>query len=517
MSPTLPSWNEIRLVLPEIWLAIAMGAVLLAPLARHRASAAAVVTAVAGLLAALVAALLTLGESHGPVFAGMLAIDPFGQFFKVLLMGFVLLVMVQWLTAGWRGLAASDVPDFLCLLLGATLGMSLMASAANLLMIVVAIESASLPSYVLGGLRKRLRVGSESALKYVLMGAAATAVMMYGISLIYGLTGTLDVSVVAAHGARFGITPLLAIGWLGLLAGVAFKLSAVPLHFWCPDVFEAAATEVTTFLSVASKGAAVMLLVRVLFSFSAAAETAAADAGSVGVALVIGAMGAVTATWGNLVGLRQTNIKRLLAYSSIAHAGYMIMAASVMALARTLGPGAAVSGTAPLGPVPTDVAAAILFYLLVYLFMNTGAFTVAAVVADRGGGGDLRDYAGLINRSPLLAVLLSVFVLSLFGMPGLGGFLGKIYLAVAMAQLGGWGFILIAVLLLNTLLSLYYYLRPVYYMVLVSDAQARALGPAPAVAVAMLVLCAAALVWTGLSGSAAILARDYAVLGAPLN
>lgn len=514
MSPTLPAWNEIRLVLPEIWLAVAMCAVLLAPLAKNRASAVAAATAVGGLLLALGAALLTLGDARGPVLSGMLAIDPFGQFFKVLLMGFVLLVMVQWLTAGWRGLGERDVPDFLCLLLGATLGMALMASSTNLLMIVIAIESASLPSYVLGGLRKRLRVGSESALKYVLIGAAATAVMMYGISLIYGLTGTLDVASLAARVAGAGVSPLLAIGLMGLLVGIAFKLSAVPLHFWCPDVFEGAPMEVTTFLSVASKGAAVVLLVRVLFSLAGAAEAVGDCAASVtGIAVAVGALGAVTATWGNLVGLRQTNIKRLLAYSCIAHAGYMIMAASVMALTRTLGPGAVVAGTVALSPVPTDVAAAILFYLLVYLFMNTGAFTVAAVVSDRGGGEDIRDYAGLVTRSPLLAVLLAVFLLSLFGMPGLGGFLGKIYIAVAMAQLGGWGFVLIAVLLFNTLLSLYYYLRPVYYMVLLPDAERRAAIPVPAVAVALLVLCAAALLWTGLSGGT-ILARDYAILGA---
>ncbi len=252
------------------------------------------------------------------------------------------------------------------------------------------------------------------------------------------------------------MSPLLAVGLLAMFAGFAFKLSAVPMHFWCPDVFEGAPMEVTTFLSVASKGAAICLLLRVLLAFGAAAVPHSEEFIGLGAGVAI--LGAVTATWGNLAALHQTQIKRLLAYSSIAHAGYMIMAAAMVVFQGRAG-------------FPNPAASAILFYLLIYLFMNMGAFTVAALVAQHAGTEDIREYAGMIRRSPLLTVMLSLFLLSLFGMPGLGGFMGKIYLATSMTKAGVPGFVLVAVLFINTLLSLYYYVRPVYYMVFVPDTQ----------------------------------------------
>ncbi len=513
MTPTIPTCNELRAVLPEIWLVLTMCALLIAPFVRRHSGQLLASITIMGLLAALVStagSLAAAASSAGAaqaVFHGTLVVDPFSQFFKVLLLIFTLLVVAQWLLIGRSRLSVLDTPDYLCLILGAAAGMALMASASNFLMMVVAIESASLPSYALAGFRKKDRIGSESSLKYVVFGSASSAIMIYGISLIYGLTGSLDFAAVAAAAtAQGGMSPLLAIGLLAMLAGVAFKLSAVPMHFWCPDVFQGAPIEITTFLSVASKGAAVCLLVRLLHSFGAGAALGGGQP-LVGLAVGVGILGAVTATWGNLAALAQTNIKRLLAYSSIAHAGYMMMGVSVLAVASPLGRG---DGGVPL--LATDAVAAVLFYLLVYLFMNFGAFTVAAVIAQQTGGEDIRDYAGMTSRSPLLAVLLGVFLLSLFGMPGLGGFLGKVYLMTAMAKLGAGGFALIAALLVNTLLSLYYYVRPVYYMVLVKDERNH-----PAIAVsgpvaAVLVLCAAAVVWTGLSGGSD-LAHDYASLG----
>lgn len=530
-----PDWfnhllRQCGLVLPELWLAVGAAAVLMAAMlggGRRLAGFAVAVVAVAGGLASAVGSLgqpavLAFGPDLADTRAGVLAIDPFSQMVKVLILAFVALVLAQWWLTDREGTAEGDVPDFLCLMLGGTFGMLLMASATNLLVIVIAIESASLPSYVLAGFRKRSRTGAEGALKYVVFGSAASAVSVYGMSLLYALTGTLDLGALASEVATHGWSPLLAIGLGAFLLGIAFKLSAVPMHFWCPDVFEAAPTAVTTFLSVASKGAAVALLVRVLGAFGAAMPggDASAEVGTHGLVIAVAVVGAVTATWGNLAALGQTQIKRLLAYSSIAQAGYMIMAIAPLAAPSTL-----------IDPGP--IVWAVLFYLMVYLFMNGGAFTCAAVIeaSAQGTGRSATDiagpaYLGLARRDPLLAVLLSLFLLSLFGMPGLGGFLGKIYLMKSMAQSPA-GFVLIVVLLLNTLLSLYYYMRPVYYMVLRGDSPEHSaisaagrsspgrVGLLTGPTGLLLIGCAAAVVWTGLDLGASALVGDHARVLAP--
>lgn len=486
MNPAEPDWNlfqsDLTAVLPECILILGMCLVLLVPfILRKSLWGPTIVTAVTLLFAWLAVLLLTFPDinkdTYGPVFFESLMIDPFSQFFKVILLMFTLLVILQWLITSAGEVDVLDVPDFMCLLLGATTGMALMASANNLLMVVVAIETASLPSFVLAGFRKGHRTGSESSLKYVLFGAASSAIMIYGMSLIYGCTGSLVLGDVAAA-AGSNMTPLLAIGLAAMFAGFAFKLSAVPMHFWCPDVFQAAPVAVTTFLSVASKGAAMVLLLRVLTTFHAPGS-----ATIYGMAVGIALLGGVTATWGNIMAIQQTHIRRLLAYSSIAHAGYMILAASVVALPTS---------------DPGQVRSAILFYLLVYMFMNLGAFSVGAVIHSQTGTEDIRDYAGLIHRSPWLALLMTVFLLSLFGMPGLGGFMGKVYLMTAMVKIGAPGYVLIAVLLLNTLISLYYYLRPIYYMIQAKDTENRPAFTPSLFATMGLVICALMLFWTGI-------------------
>lgn len=497
MTVELPQWDQVQRVMPEIWLVIAMCAVLLVPFVRRRSVLAPVVVTMVGLVLALVYVPMgsfgTGGTVH--VFSGMLTIDPFSNFFKVLLLAFTLFVVAQWLMTSQRETAVYDVPDFMCLLLGATVGMALMASASNLLMIFIAIEAASMPSFALAGFRKHHRRSTEGALKYVLFGAASSAVSVYGMSLIYGAVGSLDLSQIAYQASVGGVTPLLAVGMLAMFAGIAFKLSAVPLHFWCPDVFEGAPIEITTFLSVASKGAAVCLLLRILYAFS----FFGGEGHYIGLATAVAILGGVTATWGNLVALHQGNIKRLLAYSSIAHAGYMIMAASLAAVVAV--------GDSRLG-------GAILFYLVVYMFMNLGAFTVVGLVARQTGSEDLRDYSGLMGRSPALAVLLSLFLLSLFGMPGLGGFMAKIFLGMAMFSVAkDVAFVLIIVLFINTVISLYYYMRPVYYMAFVKDEENRMVITPQAAGFMLLLICALALVWTGLLPTqASDLTEDYATI-----
>jgi NADH-quinone oxidoreductase subunit N len=471
--------------MPEIWLVIGMCAVILVPFISRKSIGLPSLTALAALILAIGATCMTLmsDATQTTIFSGTLAIDFFSQFFKVMLLSFTAFIVVQWLVATREDGSPGDVPDFLCLLLGATMGMALMASANNLLMIFIATEAASFPSFALAGFRKHRRDGSEGSLKYVLFGAAASAISVYGMSLIYGTTGSLDLQAIAAVAHADGISPLLAMGLTGLFAGLAFKLSAVPVHFWCPDVFQGAPTEVTTFLSVASKGAAICLLVRVLMAFGAATALPGEETFT-GIAVAVGLLGAATATWGNLVALHQSNIKRLLAYSSIAHAGYMIMGAA----------GIIATASDPQNPI----AAAILFYLFVYMFMNLGAFTVAGVIAKATGSENIEDYTGMLRRSPVMAVMLSIFLLSLFGMPSLGGFMGKLLLAASLKDLGVGGMVLIVALLINTLLSLYYYLRPIYYMVLVQDKHNRPAVPLSPAAGVLMLMCSVVLFWTGI-------------------
>jgi NADH-quinone oxidoreductase subunit N len=474
--------NEVMLLSPEIFLAIGMCAVIIVPFFKRDSVKLPAGAAILSLIAALFATGFA-GNEHESILYGAMVVDPFSRFFKILLLTFTLLIVAQWMIVRDRNSNRLDIPDFLCLLLGATFGMSLMASASNLLTIFIAIEAASLPSFALAGFRKYTRAGTEGSLKYVIFGAASSAVMLYGMSLVFGATGSLELSDIAQAAARDGMNPMLAIGLLGLLSGIAFKLSAVPLHFWCPDVFEGAPIEVTTFLSVASKGAAIILLVRVLSAFGAAAYEVNDMTLFTGLTTGVALLGAATATWGNLVAYHQTNIKRLLAYSSIAHAGYMIMAVAFLP----------VSDFAKTG----DITSAILFYLVVYLFMNLGAFTIAAMIARRTGSYEISDYTNMRERNPVLAALMMLCLLSLFGMPGLGGFMGKAFLIMAMKGGGVGGLVVIAVLLINTLISLFYYLRPIETMYLRPDDQNRPAIAGNQAGLTLVLACAFMLIVTG--------------------
>ncbi len=383
-------------------------------------------------------------------FTGLLALDSFAGFLRTLLLGFAVLAVLFTRITGIPD--AEDSADFYTLLLGGILGMMVMVSANHLLMVFIGIEMASLPSYALSGFLKGRRQGSEAAIKYVVYGAAASGVMLYGISLLAGACGSGHFPTVAANLARAlqsgAFPPILATGLFFLLVGFAFKLGAVPFHFWVPDIFEGAAAEVGAFLSVASKAAAVGLTARFLLTIQAATDDPTRLMGTVGLAVL--AVAAITATFGNLVALAQTNLKRLLAYSTIAHAGYMLMA---------------------LATLTRDGAAAVLFYLVAYLLMNLGAFAVVAVVRNRTGAETIDACRGLLARSPAVAVALTVFLLSLLGLPPLAGFAGKFQVFAAVYEAGqvytrhgrpdlGLAFdILLGIGVLNTVISAGYYLR----------------------------------------------------------
>jgi NADH-quinone oxidoreductase subunit N len=355
--------------------------------------------------------------------------------------------------------------------------MAVMASTTNLLMIFMALELASFPSYVLAGFRKTHRPGAEASLKYVLFGAASTAVMLYGLTFLDGLCGTLDLAAIARQIAsgEAAHPALLTVAIFGLIVGVGFKIAAVPFHFWCPDVFEGASVEISAFLSVASKGAALVLLFRVLMTFAEA--TGYRDVQPLtALAYGMGVLGALTATVGNTAAFVQENVKRLLAYSSIAHAGYMLCAASLLvnAHARQTDPASGVNA-----PVQ-----ALLFYLAVYLFMNLGAFAVAGIVYRATGGEDLAAFRGLVRRNPTLAHAMLACLVSLIGLPPFAGFVAKLNVILVLMNNGGWWWALVAVVAINSVISAFYYFRVVRVMYLEPATEPEFAGHPLAVALA---------------------------------
>jgi NADH-quinone oxidoreductase subunit N len=407
------------------------------------------------------------------LFSGLLVFDNFTIFVRLFLFGFSALVI--WLSMLTGIPDTEDSADFYCLLLGAVVGMAVMASANHLLMVYIGVEMASLPSYGLAGFLKGRRQSSEASLKYVVYGGGASGIMLYGISLLAGKFGTaylpdLAAGYVAAVQTQSALPmafdPILLLGTLFVLIGLGFKLAAVPFHFWCPDVFEGAATEVAAFLSVASKGAALALLGRITLVLVGLADLSHRPANEQWLAVArflvpaLAIFAALTATFGNLAAYPQTNLKRLLAYSTIAHAGYMMM--GLAALNR-------------------EGAAAILFYLVTYLFMNLGAFAIVAFLRNETGSEDLSSYRGLVQRSPVMTVLLSIFLLSLLGLPPLAGFAAKFQIFSVLYnagqtysaggtplyhRLGATMYGLLVIGGLNTAISAVYYLKVMKVMIL---------------------------------------------------
>ena len=401
--------------------------------------------------------------------AGMLIADNLSIGFQIILLLF--LGGVMWLWGLGSAAKEQNAPEFFILLLGSALGMMLMVSTSNLLMIVLAIETASLPSYAIVGFDKRDRVAAEASLKYMIFGAVCAAIMLYGASLLYGLVGSLSVADVAAYTvSNIGAGEhrmVLGVGLLCFLVGIAFKISAVPFHFWCPDAFEGAKIEVTTWLSVASKAAGLLLLVRLVSILCSAVDANVYMPVLRPLAWTIGIMAAVTCTVGNFSAYKQTSVKRLLAYSSIAHAGYMMMGAAVMIHPSVQGYEAGIS--------------AVLFYVVIYMFMNLGAFGVTAFVVWETGSDHIQSFTGLMRRAPWLAIPMILCLMSLVGIPPLAGFMGKWWILAALGSLqrsvtttglnslSALGWILIVVIALNTLVSLYYYMRIVVRMTLYDD------------------------------------------------
>ncbi len=414
-------------------------------------------------------------------FLGLLVADKLSVGFQLLLMVFLAGVSLLWLMGSAR--TERNAPEFFILLIGSALGMSLMVSSANLLTMVIAIEMASIPSYAIVGFDKRDRVGAEASLKYMIFGAVCAAIMLYGTSLVYGLVGSLSMTEIAAFtvaqmsgGAN---VTLLGVALSCVFVGIAFKISAVPFHFWCPDAFQGAKIEVTTWLSVASKAAGLVMLARFMSMMCAAVPSELNMNLLTPLAWVIGVLAAVTATVGNFAAYKQQSVKRMLAYSSIAHAGYMMMATAVFIHPSASGAGAGMS--------------AMLMYIVIYMFMNLCAFGVTAMVSWEAGTDDIEGFNGLIRRSPLLAVPMVIALMSLIGMPPMAGFIGKWWILVALGQTGtllGWSLVVVASV--NTLISLYYYMRIVVQMG-IRDSGRRPAFSSPLSGLALVNVCAVVL------------------------
>ena len=441
---SLTNQESLRLFGPEIILTVTILAVLVADMvtrgARRGLTAG---VAVAGCLAALAAAVALAGSAPGHLFEGMLTLDPFAIFYKVFFLAVGMLVVL--IAAPYRELSREGHGEIYAMVLGTVLGMMLLASASNLLMIYLALEMVSLPSYLLAGILRRDRKSSEAGLKYVLFGAAASGAMVYGMSLFYGMTGSLDLVEIRTQLASVPVPDfalLVATGFV--LAGFGFKIAMVPFHMWSPDVYEGASTPVTAFFSVAPKAAGIAVLLRFLLSGLATSPGGTLQAlPGMDWPFLLAVLSAVTMTLGNLAAVRQENVKRLLAYSSIAHAGYLLMGAVLLS--------------------PSGVQA-ITLYLVVYALMNLGAFLVVIALSSEGRREELRDFRGLGWRMPVLAGTMAVFLFSLTGLPPFAGFVGKVYLFKAVIEKDLWWLAVIAVL--NSVVSLYYYARIVKAMYL---------------------------------------------------
>jgi len=390
------------------------------------------------LIGVAIAMFLSLTSQKGELFGGMFLADSFSSFFNFifLLCGFLTIAS----SMDFIKKLSSHQGEYFALLLLSMVGMMFLASAGELITLYVALELTTISLYVLAAYLKNDSKSSEAGLKYLILGGVSSGLLLYGISLIFGLTGTtflkdIKMTLITTFLTYQKIGPALTLSLIFFIAGFGFKLALVPFHMWVPDVYEGAPTPITAFLSVASKAAGLAAFIRVFFRSFLIFQ--------VDWVLLIAVLAGLAMIIGNIIALLQTNIKRMLAYSSIAQIGYILLGV-VAATSRGV--------------------AAVSFYLFVYLFANMGAFIAAITFSNTTGSDEIKDYAGLSRRSPALAAMMAVFMLSLVGIPPLAGFTGKYYLfSAAIEQKYIW---LVVIAILTSVISLYYYvgvIRQMYF------------------------------------------------------
>ncbi|HLD74250.1 MAG TPA: NADH-quinone oxidoreductase subunit N [Bdellovibrionota bacterium] len=373
------------------------------------------------------------------LFSEGLSIDPLSQFIKILI--FFGTLMCLWFGLNSYEVEEKDYLELSVLLLGSTIGLCFLASASDLLMIYLSVETVSLFSYVLAGFRKKHLLSNEAAVKYMLFGAFSSGTMLYGMSLLFGITGSLNLAEIATYVTSMEAQNFaLTVSALLIFSGFAFKISAVPFHMWTPDVYEGSPTAITTFFSVAPKVAGFAVMIRFFYSTFALYLPEQGPAWAVLAQIpwpdIIALLSAITMTVGNLAALTQTNAKRLLAYSTIAHSGYMLMGFVVLHI----------SGIE-----------AILFYTIIYILMKLGAFFAVLLVGNYTKSEEIFAFKGLGWKSPVFAVTVTIFLFSLIGLPPTGGFVGKLLIFSAALKFNYLWLVIVA--MINSVISLFYYAK----------------------------------------------------------
>ena len=470
--------------LPELILAGFALAVVLLDLALQRKGLLAVVSLVGLAISAGFAAAMW-GDVPRPIFNGMLATDGFAVFFKLLFLGVAALVILA--SRDYVHRLKRFQGEYYALILLSTLGMMLMAATTNLIAIYVALELASISLYALVGFLKDSR-STEASLKYLLLGAIASAVLLYGMALVFGTTGTVELEQIVrvlpfVTGEGIASSPALVLGVVLMIAGFGFKIAAVPFHMWVPDVYEGAPTPITAYLSVASKAAGFAVILRV-FDTAFLSPPWVLLSGmdifwlSTGWGLVFAILAAIGMTLGNVMALPQTNIKRMLGYSSIAQAGYLLVGVAAMGAAGVSG---------------ITEQSGVVFFLATYALANLGAFTAIIAISNKVNSDSIRDYTGMAKRAPLLALALTLCLISLIGMPPAAGFMAKFYIFSGAVQQGLLWLVIIAVL--NSVISAYYYLRVVKVMWFGEPASSEKVPASIALRLALFLTCSGVLLF----------------------
>ncbi len=428
---------DLRLMLPELILFVWSMLMLLYGISRKEPGGNTMIyLSMLGIVLAGFAIPLT---GYGVAFGGTFVVDPISMFFKMIFLGAAFFAVSS--SSNFIQRLKSDRGEYFTLVLLSTVGMMFLVSTGELITLYVALELTTIPLFVLAAYRKDSLQSSEAGLKYLILGAVSSAILLYGISMIYGLTGTTFLTIALTRLLEQSITMLtyadninmaLVIGMVMMIAGFGFKLALVPFHMWAPDVYEGAPTPVTSFLSVASKGAGVAAFARVFYTVLPSFQ-------EIWWGMIIAVLAAAAMIIGNITAIMQSNVKRMLAYSSIAHAGYLLI--GFVSLPTGINDPA-------FGP------ASIMFYMLAYLFANMGAFACAIAFEKNFGSYEIKDYQGLAKESPALSAVFMIFLLSLAGIPPMVGFFAKYYIFLAGWPNYSW---LVIIGILTSVIALYYY------------------------------------------------------------
>lgn len=431
-----------------------------------------------GLLISLVAVLMHNEHNVVTLFTDMVTLDPFAVYFKtIILIATVLVVLISRYNNEFKDYG---IGEYYILIAIMVFGMMLMVSSVDIILLYLAIETVSIMSFILAGYLKKEKRSNESSLKYVIYGAFSSGLMLFGMSILFGLTGSTKLCLIGMNLTLLGGTAnyALIIAFILILAGFAYKISVVPFHFWTPDVYEGAPTTITAFLSVAPKAAGFAVLIR--FFHIVFGDAGALQAGNwitfteLPWGQILALLAVLTMTLGNVVAIQQDNLKRMLAYSSIAHAGYMLMVIPVLS---------------------TESIFAIAFYLFVYILMNLGAFFVIIAVKNETGGETFQDYQGLGWKMPIVGVIMTVFMFSLTGLPPTAGFIGKFYLFAALIEGGSQFYWLAFIGVINSVISLYYYMRVVKVMYFEGESQQQLKHPILPITLILIALAAATIIF----------------------